>query len=180
MSQDIKTLRNRIKSVDSTMHLTKAMGLVASSKIRRATENMMRGREYRAALDKTMEALTSCAECRKSPYMQERDTNRNRIIVVAGDKGMAGGYNANVFRFMKDFQNAEIIAIGKRACDRYDKPFCSSEHFDTQKAYDIASQQCEDFANRKFDALFVVHFRSVSSADYYTAFTSCKKCREAK
>lgn len=163
MSQDIKTLRNRIKSVDSTMHLTKAMGLVASSKIRRATENMMHGREYRAALDKTMSALTACAECHKSPYMQNRGTNRNRIIVVAGDKGMAGGYNANIFRFMKDYSDAEIIAIGKRACDRYDKPFCSSEHFETQKAYDIASQQCDDFANGNFDALYVVSTKYISA-----------------
>ena len=47
MGVDIKSLKNRIKSVDSTLHLTKAMGLVASSKIRRATEGMLRAREYR-------------------------------------------------------------------------------------------------------------------------------------
>ena len=51
MGADIKQLRNRIKSVDSTLHLTKAMGLVASSKIRRATDGMMKGRAYAAAVD---------------------------------------------------------------------------------------------------------------------------------
>ena len=50
MGADIKSLRVRIRSVDSTMHLTKAMGLVASSKIRRATRDMTRTREYAAAM----------------------------------------------------------------------------------------------------------------------------------
>lgn len=163
MSQNIKTLRNRIKSVDSTLHLTKAMGLVASSKIRRATEGMLRSREYRAALESTISTLTSCAECKKSPYLQERNTGRTRIIVVAGDKGMAGGYNANIFRFMKNHPDAEVIAIGKRACDRYNKEFCSSEYFSSQKAYEIAVEQCEDFAKEKFDKLYVVSTRYVSA-----------------
>ena len=52
MGADIKNLRIRIKSVNSTLHLTKAMGLVASSKIRRATEGMLRGREFAAAARK--------------------------------------------------------------------------------------------------------------------------------
>ena len=94
MSQDIKTLRNRIKSVNSTLHLTKAMGLVASSKIRRAVEGMIKSKEYAEALHKTVDTLTSCRECHNSVYLQERPAERLRIIVVAGDKGMAGGYNA--------------------------------------------------------------------------------------
>ena len=67
MGADIKQLRTRIKSVDSTLHLTKAMGLVASSKIRKATESMNRGKEYSDALIGTVEQLTGCKECRKSP-----------------------------------------------------------------------------------------------------------------
>ena len=69
MGADIKQLRVRIKSVDSTLHLTKAMGLVASSKIRKATESMNRGKEYANALAETVTNLTSYRECLKSPYM---------------------------------------------------------------------------------------------------------------
>ena len=67
MGADIKQLRIRIKSVDSTLHLTKAMGLVASSKIRRATEAMNRGREYANALTEVADQLTALRECQKSP-----------------------------------------------------------------------------------------------------------------
>ena len=95
---DTKSLRNRIRSVDSTLHLTKAMGLVASSKIRRATEAMNKGREYANSLQNVVDLLTVSPECKKSPYMQVRETGVTRLIAIAGDRGLAGGYNANVFR----------------------------------------------------------------------------------
>ena len=66
MGADIKALRVRIKSVDSTLHLTKAMGLVASSKIRRANEAMKKGREYESALDSFISALTVSPAPRKT------------------------------------------------------------------------------------------------------------------
>ena len=120
MGADIKNLRTRIKSVDSTLHLTKAMGLVASSKLRRTGEAMRNAREYEAALDSAMAALTSGSECKRSVYMKSGGS-RTRLIVIAGDRGLAGGYNANIFRFMRDYPDAEVIPIGKRACDRYGK-----------------------------------------------------------
>ena len=69
MAGNTKALRGRIKSVSSTLQLTKAMGLVASSKIRRAGEAMAMGREYVSALDRTLDLLTSHGECQNSPYM---------------------------------------------------------------------------------------------------------------
>ena len=65
MGADTKALRTRIKSVDSTLHLTKAMGLVASSKICRASANMKKGRQYAKALGNIIDTLTACPECRK-------------------------------------------------------------------------------------------------------------------
>ena len=102
MSGNTKTLKLRIKSVDSTLHLTKAMGLVASSKIRRATDSMNKGKEYANALGETIENLSSYEECKKSPYMAERKSKRYCLVVVAGDRGLAGGYNANIFSVPAD------------------------------------------------------------------------------
>lgn len=65
MGADTKILRTRIKSVDSTLHLTKAMGLVASSKIRKANEAMLKSREYVKSLDTILNTLTACPECSK-------------------------------------------------------------------------------------------------------------------
>ena len=110
MGADVKALKTRIKSVNSTLHLTKAMGLVASSKIRRATDSMLKSREYSEAAENILELLTASGECKKSPYMSEGKSQREAIIVIAGDRGMAGGYNANVFRLSKTFENAVFIA----------------------------------------------------------------------
>lgn len=162
MGQDIKSLRNRIKSVDSTLHLTKAMGLVASSKMRRANEAMQKSRDYTRALQDVISQLASCAECRKSPYLQDRGQARTRMIVVAGDRGLAGGYNANIFRLMREYPEAEIIPIGKRSCERYGAEVNSSEHFSSEDALALAKAQCADFAEGKFDRLCVVSTEYVS------------------
>ncbi len=151
------------------MQLTNAMGLVASSKIRRANQAMLAGRDYAAALEETVSVLASDRECLKSPYMQERDTNKTKIIVIAGDRGLAGGYNANVFRLAAEYPDAEIIPIGKRACERYDKPYNSSEHFSFDEAAKLADELCRDFADKKFDRLGIIstRYHSVMSQEAY-------------
>ncbi len=162
MAQDIKSLRTRIKSVNSTLHLTKAMGLVASSKIRRATEAMNKGRQYEAAVREAVSLLTSNKECEKSPFMQKRDSGRTRIVVIAGDRGLAGGYNANVFRLAKQYPDAEIIGIGKRSCDRYGTKLYRAEGFTYSDAMEIAKKLCEDFKNGEYDRLAFIGTKYVS------------------
>ena len=162
MGQDIKSLRIRIKSVDSTLHLTKAMGLVASSKIRRATEGMLKSRDYAKALQDSVSLLTACPECKKSPYLQDRGTERVRMIVIAGDRGLAGGYNANIFRLMREYPEAQVYPIGKRACERYGAPVNSSEKFSAAEAMALAKTLCADFAEGKFDRLCIVSTEYVS------------------
>ena len=120
MGADIKSLRVRIKSVRSTQHLTKAMGLVASSKIRKSNISMTKSAEYSKTVCETINELTACRECQKSPFMKEAG-EKLRLIVIAGDRGLAGGYNANIFRLMRDYAGAEVLPIGKRACERYGK-----------------------------------------------------------
>ena len=169
MSGNTKTLRVRIKSVTSTMQLTKAMGLVASSKIRKANEAMQKGRDYCKALEDTISILAADRESLKSPYMQVRDTERTRIIVIAGDRGLAGGYNANVFRLAASYPDAEFIPIGKRACEKYNKPINSSENFSFDEAAALADMLCKDFAEGKFDKLGIIstRYQSVMSQEAY-------------
>lgn len=162
MAGNTKALRVRIKSVTSTMQLTKAMGLVASSKIRRANDAMIKGLEYAESLEKTISLLTADRESAKSPYMQARETSRTRIIVIAGDRGLAGGYNANVFRLAATFSDAEFIPIGKRACERFDKDVQSSEYFTFDDAAKMADMLCKDFAEEKFDRLGIISTRYIS------------------
>lgn len=163
MSGNTKTLRIRIKSTTSTLQLTKAMGLVASSKIYRANIALKKAREYSAAFDNALLELANDQECQNSPFMEVRDTNRTRIIVIAGDRGLAGGYNANVFRLASTFSDAEFIPIGKRACERYGNEINSSEHFSFSDASKIADKLCTEFANGEFDKLGIIYTKYVSA-----------------
>lgn len=162
MAGNTKEVRIRIKSVSSTLQLTKAMGLVASSKIRKANQGMLKSRQYKKALDNTVSLLSAAKECEKSPYMQIRDTLRTRIIVIAGDRGLAGGYNANIFRFAANYNDAEFLPIGKRACERFGKPFVSSERFSYSDAAALSDNLCSDFAAGKFDRLGIISTKYIS------------------
>lgn len=159
---DTRALRGRIKSATSTLHLTKAMGLVAASKIRRASEAMHKAKDYADAYGHAVKLLTACPECAKSPFMQQRNGDRVRLIVITGDKGMAGGYNANVFRFLPTLPQADVIPIGKRACDRFGKPFVSSEHFTPQDAAALSKTLCAEFAAGEYDKLGIVYTECIS------------------
>lgn len=162
MSGNTKTLKLRIKSVDSTLHLTKAMGLVASSKMRKANLAMNAGRQYESAVQNVVDLLTAVPECQNSPFMREGSGDKTKLIVIAGDRGLAGGYNANVFRTVREMDEAEIIPIGKRACERYGKDIVSSEKFYAADAFKLAKELCEQFISGEFDRLGIVTTNYVS------------------
>ena len=162
MGADIKSLRNRIKSVKSTLHLTKAMGLVASSKIRRAQDARVKSAQYASSLTSIVDVLLLSQECAKSPYMQ-KPKGKTKLVVIAGDRGLAGGYNVNVFRLMREeFGGAEIVALGKKACERYGQSVRSSEGFSSADAYKLALDLCRDFKSGEYERIGVVYTRYVS------------------
>lgn len=169
MGADIKQLRTRIKSVDSTLHLTKAMGLVASSKIRKATDSMNKGKQYASALEETISLLTAYEECKKTPYMSVRKGDRTCLIVVAGDRGLAGGYNANIFRLLREYPGASIIPVGKRACERFGQAIIYAEKFSYADAMTMANKICRDFVEEKYDKIGIVctEYHSMMSQEAY-------------
>ena len=161
MGADTRALRTRIKSVNSTRHLTSAMGLVASSKIRRADIGMRAAVAYADAVTDVVTALLAAPECARSRYAAATG-DRTRLIVIAGDRGLAGGYNANVFRLAAALPDAEVIPIGRRACDRFGAPPVSSEYFSGKDAHALAQTLCADFLAERFDRLGIVDTRYVS------------------
>lgn len=162
MSFDTKALKNRIKSVDSTLHLTKAMGLVASSKIRKANINMAAAGEYRGSIENVVSLLAASKECERSPFLRNTAGEKLRIIVIAGDRGLAGGYNVNVFRYMRQYPAAQILPIGKRACERYGEGYTSSEKFSLSDANTLSKKLCGEFLSGEFDKLGIVYTRYIS------------------
>ncbi|MBP5237001.1 MAG: ATP synthase F1 subunit gamma [Clostridia bacterium] len=161
MGFDTKKLRNRIKSVNSTMHLTKAMGLVASSKIRKALDAMSVSRDYSREMEKAVMSLASSAECRNSPFLR-KNGEKTRLVVIAGDRGLAGGYNANVFRLLRNYPDAEVIPIGKKIADRLRAEPLSVERFSTEQALRMAEKLCRGFADGEYDRLGIICTRYIS------------------
>lgn len=178
MAKDIKALRKRIKSFDSTLHLTGAMGLVASSKMRKATDAMLQGRKYLKAVSEIVDDLTRSQECQKSVFFSEEPemkiTDSTRLIVIAGDRGLCGGYNANVFRMVRDMGVKDIVPIGKRAFDRYTddelsdfdpdyvRVFDSSEHYSFDSAMETSKSCINDFREGRIDRVGIVYNKYVS------------------
>lgn len=162
MGVDTKKLRNRIKSVDSTLHLTTAMGLVASSKIRRAMEAKQKSGEYADMIENVIQNLADCRECSNSPYIAKNDEEKLCIIVIAGDRGLAGGYNNNIFRLSRQYPQAEFIAVGKRACDIYGGEYTSAEHFSFEQASSLSKKLCERFKNGEITRLSIISTEYIS------------------
>ncbi len=169
MSANSKAIKNRIKSVDSTMHMAKAMELVASSKMRRATDSMIRSRNYADAMAEIFDGL-DFSECRDSVYVKQREENKVCVIVIAGDRGLAGGYNSNVYKetaALTDGRDACIAPIGKRAVEYYTRhgyeiegDGCASvEKFGTRDCARLSRQLALRYAEGAFDALYIVYTR---------------------
>lgn len=166
MGANMKALRSRIKSVESTQHLVKAMGLVASSKIRRASDAMSHSRQYKEAVQDITGLLADSPECRRSAYMrQTKQDDAVKLVVIAGDRGLAGGYNSNVFRLADSLPASSVIPIGKRAADRYGSRSSlsfSAEHMTRQECAVLAEQLCKGFIQGEYGKLGIVYTKYVS------------------
>ena len=93
-----KEIRTKIASVKSTQKITKAMQMVATSKMRRAQDRMKLARPYAQKMRNVIGHLTQANPDYKHPFLQERDVKSVGIIVVSTDRGLAGGLNANTFK----------------------------------------------------------------------------------
>ena len=106
-ASSMKTIKNRIKSISSTMQITKAMELVAASKMRKASESIERSKPYFNILHETLEDIAKDNKDFSSVFTRERE-GKTCHIVIAGDRGLAGGYNNNLFKSL-DIKDGDII-----------------------------------------------------------------------
>ena len=161
MGANIKALRNRIKSVQSTLHLTRAMGLVASSKLRRANENRLKSAEFKNSVSAIVNILLSSEEAQKSGYLDGKG-EKTKIIIIAGDRGLAGGYNSNVFKLAREYEGAELYPIGKKACEKLGVEVVSSEYFTYENALDLAKKLCEEFRSGEYAKIGIIYTKYIS------------------
>ncbi len=112
-----RDLRRRIRSVSSTAQITKAMQMVAASKMRRAQQSALAGRPFVQMIYRIQREATSRIRKFKHPLLEVRKAERRAVIVLAADKGLCGALNTNLFRLAAEFdpKTTIFIAAGKRA-----------------------------------------------------------------
>ena len=172
-ASSMKDIKLRIKSVQSTMQITKAMELVASSKLRRAKERAESTRPYFTTLHQTLNDIAYSNTEFTSPFVQKREVKKVCCIMVAGDRGLAGGYNSNLFKAVTGAMEGKTLCalpIGKKAVeycvhrgiemvsDRY----VSVEDLSLRDCFTIARLLCSQFRAGTFDELYVGYTNFVS------------------
>jgi F-type H+-transporting ATPase subunit gamma len=179
-------IRRRIRSVKNTQQITKAMKMVSAAKLRRAQDRVISARPYASMLDRMLQNVAAAAahtdEGRSQALLQQRAEKRVQVLVVTGDRGLAGAFNSNVIkatqRFISEHPEAEISLelMGRRGRDffrrRWDR--ITGEHatlflkvVDYQAAFDIAHSVIDRFSKSETDAVYLIanHFRSVGASD---------------
>ena len=151
------------------MHMAHAMELVASSKMRRATDRMLCSRNYAQAMSELFEGL-DLSECRDSVFVRGGESGRDCIIVIAGDRGLAGGYNSNIYKCtaaLAEGRDVSVAPIGKRAVEYYQRHgykmvgegHISAERFGTSECAQLSRYIVDRYRDGEFDSLYVVYTR---------------------
>jgi F-type H+-transporting ATPase subunit gamma len=110
-----RDIRRRIKSVKNTRQITKAMELVAASKMKKAQQTALAGRSYAALLAEMLAALAGRVEDNQHPFLTRREVKTRGIILVTTDKGLCGPLNANLFKLVTEVKEpAKYAVIGRK------------------------------------------------------------------
>ncbi len=121
----LRDIRRRIRSVESTQKITRAMKLVAAAKLRRAQERILSARPYAMKMAGLLSSLVSRAEGEAHPLLVRRPAARKRLVIITADKGLCGAFNSNILRgslaFLREQgeTNLTLVVVGKKARDFY-------------------------------------------------------------
>ena len=161
---NVLDLRRRIRSVKNTRQITKAMKMVSAAKLRRAQERALQARPYAQMLTNVLESLVRRTDLFDEatgdilhPLLVEREEKNVLVVVIAGDKGFAGGFNSNIGKAAQRFiderrgqgQNIDLEPIGKKAIGLYKKRFPAANYEHKEELYDNdLSKHIEDIRHR--------------------------------
>ena len=148
---NVLDLRRRIRSVKNTRQITKAMKMVSAAKLRRAQDRAMKARPYAQMLTNVLVSLVRRTDLYdeqtgeiRHPLLVEREEKNVLVVVIAGDKGFAGGFNSNIGKAAQRFiderrgmgQTIDLEPVGKKAIALYKKRFPAAEYEKTERHYD--------------------------------------------
>ena len=168
-----KDIKNRIRSMESTKQITKAMEMVAASKLRQAQNRITASRPYFEILSNTISDIVAANSDFSSPYLQKRDGDKILYVVIAGDRGLAGGYNSNVIKLAAagmEGKSASVLPIGKKAVDYFRSkgyPLLMTDHAEAAEVgvgdcFSIAKHLSRAYLSGQFDEIHIAYTNFVS------------------
>ena len=170
MAGSMKDIKLRIRSVQSTMQITKAMELVASSKLRHARERMEQASPYFETLQATLADIAAANTEFTSPYLARRPVKKTCYIVIAGDRGLAGGYNANLFKLVAQAAEGKeccVLPVGKKALEHFQRrgmsilteAFSPVEDVTVSDCFSMSRLVAQGFLKGEFDEIHLCYTR---------------------
>ena len=168
-----KDIKQRIRSMESTRQITRAMEMVAASKLRRAQDRIQDSRPYFEILYHTIARIAGSRSNFISPYMTRREGKKVCCIVIAGDRGLAGGYNSNIFKLVtqelagKDYC---ILPIGKKAVEYFKsrdvqlltEQYAEAADVSISDCFTLSKQLAKEYLAGSFDEIFVAFTNFIS------------------
>jgi F-type H+-transporting ATPase subunit gamma len=166
-----RDIRRRIKSVKNTAQITKAMQMVAASKMRKAQQAALAGRPYATLMNEVLIQVSAEARDLTHPLMETREARNRCVIVVSTDKGLCGGLNTNLMREAAKFdRDAVFITAGRKASQfiartkrRLSAEFTYKDSPLFSEARAIAKFACDLFIKREVDRVEVLFTRFIST-----------------
>lgn len=170
-----KEIKNRIRSMESTRQITKAMEMVAASKLRRAQAQVTRSRPYFQIIYSVIQDIVQSGRDVTLPYLapEKNASERTAYVIIAGDRGLAGGYNVNILKRCQAeiaHRDAAVLPIGKKAlefCRSRRLPVITESYAEAQSVsvgdcFSIAKTLCRAFRAGEYDEIRIGYTNFVS------------------
>ena len=168
----MKDIKSRIKSMESTKQITRAMEMVAASKLRSAQQRAIASRPYFETLYETMNEIADATPDFVSPFLSVKD-GKTLFIVIAGDRGLAGGYNSNVLKLAYSqmaHETALVLPIGKKAMEFFRarkmeiwlEDYADTANLTIGECYSVANLLSKAFLEGTFTSVKLVYTNFVS------------------
>lgn len=168
-----KEIKTRIRSMESTKQITKAMEMVAASKLRHAQSRVQNSRPYFEILYSTITDIVSSNAEFDSPYLTQRPVKKTAFVVIAGDRGLAGGYNSNILKLVQsqiDGKDVTVLPIGKKAVDYFrshkvpmlTEVYANAAEINVGDCFSIAKQLSKAYLSGEFDEVIIGYTNFVS------------------
>ena len=171
-----KEIKTRIRSMESTRQITRAMEMVASAKLRKAQQQAINCQPYFETIYDVIWDIVDHSEKAESPYLIRKPGKKTAFVVISGDRGLAGGYNSNVLKLFAaraEGKDAVVLPMGKKGADYFKthgvpaltETYTQAESVSIGDCFSVAKQLCKGFLQGEFDGVYVVYtqFQSVLS-----------------